>query len=142
MRQFGADLGFAGFSGNSLTASNENLFEFNPNLKYIFFPFNPLKYIDPVIFQHFKNMEKPEKLRSANFENCNCLHVLSFKARLFEWNINHTCNDEVAKNENFNIVDQQALRSLKQFLNKKSICWLILNKNEKLICCHSYHQTS
>lgn len=104
MRQFGADLGFVSFSENSLTALPGNLLEFNPNVKYIYIRQNPLKYIDGALFQHFKSMEK---LRTVNFEHCNCISKESDSPKTFEWNSNQRCNDEEAKQENFNMIDQR-----------------------------------
>lgn len=57
MKQFGDDLTYADFNENLLTALSGNLFDFNPNLKFINFGFNPLKYIDQSFFGKLKSLQ-------------------------------------------------------------------------------------
>lgn len=95
MLQFGDALVFANFRMNDLTALEGNLFDYNPNLKYIWLNDNPLKYINPSLFESFKTMKSLEYVSLAK---SSCINQSSHSPAVENWNT-YSCRDEDAKNE-------------------------------------------
>lgn len=90
MKQFGSDILIVQFTKNKLTALGGDLFEFNPNLIYVNFKGNPLKFIHPKLFENFKRMKKLEVI---DFQECSCFNDgRRFEKRekcdihIFDWN--------------------------------------------------------
>lgn len=84
-----------------LTALEADLFEYNPNLIEVYFYGNPLKYIEPQLFENFKQMRE---LNQINLLSCGCVHNLFSKSsgnniKTFDWNA--TSCDDAATNLNF-----------------------------------------
>lgn len=99
MEQFGADLIHANFWKNSLSAIEGDLFEFNPNLKYIGLHNNFLKFIDPKLFVMIKKLKNIEVVE---FLSSNCIDSES----TFSWDY-EKCNDETAKIENLKRIKER-----------------------------------
>lgn len=70
MKQFGSDLRFAQFWNTKISALEGDLFKFNPNLKYIDFEGNPMKYVDP---QVFTGIQKLKHIHIVDFNECGCI---------------------------------------------------------------------
>lgn len=100
MQQFGADLQNARFWNTKLTALEEGLFIFNSNLIYIDFDGNPLKYIDPQLFENFKRMKSLEivELAGSGCISQRCSIKNNNPCHAFNWN--STCNEITAKSNN------------------------------------------
>lgn len=88
MMPFGRDLISAAFWYNSLTSLDANLFEHNPNLKFIAFNGNPLKFIEPGFFENLAFMMS---LQQVKFSDAGCIDQNFFSKighniRNFDWN--------------------------------------------------------
>lgn len=127
LRQFGNDLELASFVGNHLTSLDADLFEFNPNLRWISFSNNPIRHIDPRFFDHLPQMETLELVWLIH---AGCMDQ-SFNVALgdlnsFEWQ-NDNCFNETARVESMlhgingrllnNLNDNSCLRSDVENLN-------------------------
>lgn len=128
MKQFGTDLLWVRFLRTKLTALEGDLFDFNPNLIYIDFDGNLLKYIDPKLFESFKSMNG---LNEVDFNNCRCMIKL-FRKRIgdniqtYNWSAN-SCNDISAKNTNIERIHGRKIKSEDKDDNK------IVNKTLDII---------
>lgn len=100
MRQFGDGLTSANFDGNLLTAIEDDLFEYNPNLEYIGLHNNPLKYINPAIFRNF---QKKSKLAWVQIDNSNCINQTSTHLSMEAWN-HRKCVDAIAESRNIETI--------------------------------------
>lgn len=94
LRQFGDDLDRTHFEYNRLTALESNIFEYNPNMKYVSFNGNPLKFINQILFVNLKKF----KLIYMRFKNSTCIDRSDFSTDGWK---NQKCNNVSAKNENF-----------------------------------------
>lgn len=88
MMPFGRDLISAAFWYNSLTSLDANLFEHNPNLKFIAFNGNPIKFIEPGFFENLAFMMS---LQQVKFSDAGCIDQNFFSKighniRNFDWN--------------------------------------------------------
>lgn len=103
MKQFGRDLQLADFKGNLITVLDDDLFEFNHNLKLINFYACPLKFIDPGFFERLQHFDQIENVW---MRNCKCidqkfeLSLSSEGIANFEWN-NENCTDIVKLLEDY-----------------------------------------
>lgn len=57
LKQFGDFLEYLTLHGNKITSIDDNLFEFNKNLKSINLSVNPIRFITPEFFENFNKME-------------------------------------------------------------------------------------
>lgn len=107
MRQFGADLIHVDFFGNSLSALDGDLFQFNPKLKIIYFAYNSIKFIESSLFQNFKSMIN---IKMVNFWSCYCINEGSNSDSNFfttsNWNW-EKCNALSVQKEHQNIVNKR-----------------------------------
>lgn len=108
MKQFGSDLSWVRFLHTKLTVLESDLFKFNPNLVYVDFEGNPLKYIDPGLFTGLKQMIK---LEVFDLRNCGCMSKVFKKSeghdiQSFEWNATK-CNDTSAKKSHMEISNKK-----------------------------------
>lgn len=112
MKQFGLDLKIAIFFFNELTALEGDLFKFNSNLKHIDFAMNPLKYIDPKLFENFKQMSSLEEVafRRIFIAEESCLTTSFYKVKsdiqTFQWN-SEKCNDTDAERSYRNTITEK-----------------------------------
>lgn len=88
MMPFGRDLISAAFWYNSLTSIDANVFEHNPNLKFIAFNGNPIKFIEPGFFENLAFMMS---LQQVKFSDAGCIDQNFFSKighniRNFDWN--------------------------------------------------------
>lgn len=95
MRQFGSDIISVSFWKNSLTALEGDIFDFNTNLEYIGLDQNPLKFINPALFQSFKR----RSLKLVEIKNSTCIDQVSRKLSSVQWKYSK-CNDDCEKNLN------------------------------------------
>lgn len=102
MRQFGDSLMYLNFNGNSLTAIEGNLFEFNPNLRIIYLNNNPFKFINVDLFMNFRKMNF--LTTDVSFGSSNCINsYIPVRESSVNWNIG-SCNDIDAKNKGLMII--------------------------------------
>lgn len=108
MRQFRSDLQWIRISDTKLTALDGDLFMFNPNLVYVNFNGNSLKYIDPLLFASLKRMKN---LEVFDFERSGCTktgygkRVGKESIQSFNWDQSVYCYSESAKVENMNKIE-------------------------------------
>lgn len=133
MKQFGSELLWIRLFETKLTALNGDLFDHNPNLVFVSFEGNALKYIDSQLFENFKQMKYLEKM---NFNLCGCISKIYEKSRTYrhqiqiiDWNENG-CNDTSAKTANLErinkrppISDKVSIHELQNDVDTLQIVW-------------------
>lgn len=105
MKQFGEDLKWILFENCKLTALEGDLFDHNPNLIYIDFEGNPLKYINSQLFENFKQMPF---VKEIDFRQCGCVNKFYKKSTIypfdnlslktFNWDAD-ACSERIAINK-------------------------------------------
>lgn len=108
MRQFGEDLRTANFEGNSLTALEGEIFEFNPNLWDLSFKSNPLKFVDPALFQNVKELKLLTVMR---LQESGCTNQY-LKPPPVTWTL-EGCYDHTARAENIERIHERETFFLK-----------------------------
>lgn len=81
MRQFGGDLILVDFFGNSLTALEADVFDYNPNLRIIYLNENSFKFINSALFQNFRKMRN---LKSVHFWISTCISQATDSSKTHE----------------------------------------------------------
>lgn len=107
MKQFGEDLIYVNLQMNALTALEEDVFQFNTNVKRICLDSNPLTYISPQLFVNLNNDLVMKNLSIVQFKNSTCIdqEQISYFHRvdMTRWN-STTCNDEISRSESLKIM--------------------------------------
>lgn len=110
MKQFGSELLWIRLFETKLAALDGDLFDHNPNLVFVSFEGNALKYIDSQLFESFKQMKYLEKM---NFNHCGCISKIYEKSRTYrhqiqiiDWKENG-CNDTSAKMANLERINKR-----------------------------------
>lgn len=98
MRQFGGDLTRVEFQNNSLTALEGDIFEFNPNIKSIHMENNPIKFINPMFFESFKEMKNLKYADLSSQSGC-VTNSYTRSPQTIDWKY-EKCIDEKSKTEN------------------------------------------
>lgn len=116
MKQFGSDLVYARFYKTSLTALDGGIFEFNPNLFFINFENNPLKYVDPLLFENFKHMTA---LIEVDINRSDCINKVLVKNETenfenVDWNA-EKCNDDNEKIKNLERINYRVRISVQNY---------------------------
>lgn len=93
LKQFGADLEFFRASYCKLRSIMKNLFVNNPNLKYIDFKGNPLKFIESGFFENLANMKS---LIEIDFKNCDCINLMETRKAAVKFKWTHKCTSDEA----------------------------------------------
>lgn len=99
---------------NSITYIEADLFLYNPNMRFIYFNGNPLRYIEP---DFFKNVKKFERIESISFESVGCMNQKFTNSsqndiKSFVWK-NQGCSDEAAR------IETQTLLKKSTYLKEK-----------------------
>lgn len=105
MKQFGSDLEYASFLNNPISVLDGDLFEFNPNLKFISFNFCSLKFIDPGFFKNLRNLKHIEHVWMEISGCINQIYDLSDNShniQTFTWK-DGNCTDTKERDENVKI---------------------------------------
>lgn len=122
MQQFGSDLEYARFSNTSLTALAEDVFMYNSNLIYINLENNPLKFIDPLLFENFKKMVNLEEI-DINHSYCIAEYFVKVSPierniTSFNWNA-EKCDDFFKKARNLErTIGRLNVKNFKNNLNE------------------------
>lgn len=109
MQQFGTYIMYVRFFRTKLSTLESDLFQFNPNLIYISFEGNPLKFIDPVFFDNLSTMRN---VNQVNMLKCKCLDKKFVNVR-YKSNIislkhsSEDCNDSAAFQEHLKIASRR-----------------------------------
>lgn len=125
MEQFGSDLLMVQFYDSELTALKGNVFMHNPNLVYVDFEKSPLKFIDPELFENFKQMES---LKEIDLSNCGCINKryeksVGHEIEGFQWNAE--CNDVFAL-----ISNNERIHSREAIANEERLGAIINDNND------------
>lgn len=101
MQQFGSDLVWIRFFKTKITALQGDLFKYNPNLSYVDFSNNSMKYIDPLVFESLK---KRVNVVEIDFIHSECVNKTFKRAsetdiETFDWNANK-CDDTDSEKKN------------------------------------------
>lgn len=95
LKQFGASLEYLELLRNLITSIELDLFEHNPNIRFLYLDGNPLKYIEHTFFDILKSSNR---VRYVNFLNCGCLNQ-KYEGSNFagtNWNLAN-CNNKDAR---------------------------------------------
>lgn len=120
LKEFGISLEFLCLHGNKIISIDEDLFDYNPNLRVIFLASNPIRYIDP---HFFTSLTKLGKLEDVGLDSANCINQ-KFSASndrniaTFEWN-NQDCTDITAKVDTQNLITSNSKCLLEKIPNLK-----------------------
>lgn len=98
LQQFGNDLELISFRACYIIALDSNIFADNPNLKFISFQSNHLRYIESGFFSNVRSLNKLEVL---NFIDCKCINRFFTPSNLSQFNekSESRCTDANAVNE-------------------------------------------
>lgn len=102
MKQFGIDLLYMNLKDNKITVLDADLFQYNPNLRFIKLDNNPLKFIGP---DFFTNLQFLKQIYSVAMTGCECISQTlqgsdGQRLETFIWIIGK-CNDTAAWHENY-----------------------------------------
>lgn len=94
-KEFGNKLEFVSFYQNSITSIDENVFDYNPNLRHIYLADNPIKYIDSRFFENLKILSRIEYV---SLEGQDCINQVYDRKKhgdisSFKWKDNKCTNE-------------------------------------------------
>lgn len=103
LKAFGIKLEELDLSDNNITSIDADLFEYNPNLKYISLYSLPLRYIEPEFFLNLRNLKGLKQIAIEISDTPGCINqifntVEGHDIALFKWK-NANCTDETARIE-------------------------------------------
>lgn len=96
---FGSELEYVSFRANNIIALDSDIFADNPNIKFISFQSNRLRFIEP---EFFENARKLTQLAALNMIDCTCISKYYTSNSLSEFNErseDYKCNDPTAKTD-------------------------------------------